>query len=222
MVVSVRQNDIYKKSGSLTVDPGVAATDSYIQFDVNTVNKFRVGVDDTDDSFRISHGNDLGANNRFKMSSSGERTMPSQPAFLGVVTSDILNVTGDGTTYSIVGTERFDQSGSLALGVFTAPVSGVYRFDAGIGIGGIGVGHDRVYFSIYSDTVTKQYPFGICSPATVRDANGQRMSINAKTIAVMDAADRYWIFINVRTGVKTVDVFGGAIVETWFSGSLIC
>ena len=102
-------NAINNKSGELTIDPG-ASGDSFVQFDINGTSEFRIGVDDTDDSFRISQGSALGTNDTFVMTAAGEITMPLQSAFSAYNSSDDLNATGDGTSFTCeFDTEIFDQ-----------------------------------------------------------------------------------------------------------------
>ena len=58
-----------------------------------------------------------------------EITMPSQPAFLGIISANDLNVTGNGAVY-VVGTnidftEIYDQNADFNVNcTFTAPVTG--------------------------------------------------------------------------------------------------
>jgi len=127
------QNALNNSSSDLTIDPG-ASGDSFVQFDINTTGEFRIGVDDTDDSFRISQGSALGTNDTFVMTAGGERTMPLQPAFAASLGSLDANVTGNGTTYTfgtnVSFTEIFDQGSDFAISgaAFTAPISGRYNF----------------------------------------------------------------------------------------------
>ena len=122
-------NALNNASGELTIDPG-ASGDSFIQFDINTTGEFRIGVDDTDDSFRISQGSALGTNDMFVVTAAGEITTPSQPAFNAYMGSTASNVTGDGTLYAIAfDTELYDVGSDYNTGTytFTAPVTGRYR-----------------------------------------------------------------------------------------------
>jgi len=82
-------NSIDNQSESLTIDPG-ASGDSFVQFDINATGEFRIGVDDTDDSFRVSQGSALGTNDTFIMTDAGEKTTPLQPAFLAYVGSTLV------------------------------------------------------------------------------------------------------------------------------------
>lgn len=133
------KNSINNKSPHLTIDPG-ASGDSYIQFNLNTTNEFRIGVDDNDsDAFVISQGGALGTNNTFRMSTSGERTLPLQCIFLNSINAE-ANVSGDNTTHSVgsvtATTSIIDRNGDMTEGdgagtgaVFTAPVAGMYQLN---------------------------------------------------------------------------------------------
>ena len=142
------QNSINNHAGafsctSQTIDPG-ASGDSFVQFDINTTGEFRIGVDDTDDSFRISQGSALGTSDTFIMTAAGENTKPLQPAFLAYLATEDVNVTGNNTIYFLgdtdIGntlTEVFDQNGDFTPGasggaIFTAPITGRYAFFLGI------------------------------------------------------------------------------------------
>ena len=116
-------------STAVTIDPG-ASGDSYTQFNINGTGEFRIGVDDTDDSFRISQGNALGTNDTFVISSGGLITRPLQPSFRATPSSTLSNVTGDGTAYTVVfATESFDRNGDYdGTSTFTAPLTGLYYF----------------------------------------------------------------------------------------------
>ena len=132
------KNSINNKTQDLTIAPGTSG-DSFVQFDINATGEFRIGVDDTDDSFRISQGSALGTNDTFIVTDAGEITEPLQPAFLATVTSQISNVTGDGTLYVLVwDAEVFDQGSNFdGTSTFTAPIAGRYLFEVCVGVGGI-------------------------------------------------------------------------------------
>lgn len=131
-------NKINNAAASLTLDPG-ASGDSVIQFDINTTGEFRVGVDDTAaDAFKLSQGSVLGSNDTLSISADGEVLLPLQPACLLSQTNSQLNVTGDGTVYTIqMSTEVFDQGNNFASNTFTAPVTGYYM-----------VGANRIFLSL--------------------------------------------------------------------------
>jgi len=153
-----------------------------------------------------------------------EVTMPSQPAFLAVMSADATNVTGNGTNYTIaVATEIFDQNADYNNGTytFTAPVTGRYDFNGNIGLDGIAgadIGHiwlvtsNRTYYSCSCDF-------------TVAASVGTAYFNNLSVTADMDAADTVILRTLLRNqGADTVDVtWGGATTtpHTWFSGYLV-
>lgn len=62
---------------------------------------------------------------------SGIDTYSGKPLFLGhIAGATVSNVTGNGTIYTILFNEIFDHGGDYnpATGIFTAPVTGEYRF----------------------------------------------------------------------------------------------
>lgn len=215
-----KQNVIDKKTQDLTIDPGVSG-DSYVQFDINTTGEFRIGVDDTDDSFRVSQGSALGTTDTFVMTDAGERTMPLQPAFLEKEGTIVYSgVSGDGTVYTIVQpTEKFDQGGNFTSPNFTASVAGHYSFqlpDLHIGpvLGG------GTNYTINIVTSNRTY-FVIVSPTRNRivdyfGANGH-LAYWCSVFADMDAADTAYITFTSSGGAKIDDVERESM-----SGILVC
>lgn len=216
-------NSIDNKTSELTIDPG-ASGDSYVQYDINSVNKFIVGVDDDDgDKFKISSGGTLGSSDCFVVTSAGEITKPLQPAFLAVLNSTITDVTGDSSVYTIVwDTEVFDQNSDFdGTSTFTAPVTARYEFNIGITVGDLTASHtdgrvklvtsNRTYFPTYAD-------FG-----AARDASDNYGSV-ITVLADMDASDTATVTVQVSNGTKVVDVVSNGSTDpyNWFSGNLQC
>lgn len=208
-------------STAITID-SPASTDSYIQYTINTTEKFKLGADDTDDSLRLSQGNALGTNDTFIINSSGYRSMPLQPMFSAYTTSSVLNVTGDGTYYKVIfGSEVFDSASNYntSTGIFTAPVTGKYLLSVIIyyGIkptggtathGGL-VTSNRGYGNYYWPTRNKVSGFL---------GGGNYLMNQISFIADMDASDTaYYNFYS--GGGSKVDEIGG----TWskFTGYLL-
>ena len=205
-------------STGMTLDPG-ASGDSTVQFDINTTNEFIMGVDDTDDSFRISQGSALGTNDTFVMTAAGERTMPLQPAFLATASTQ-SDVTGDGTTYTVqFGTVVYDQNSDYdGTSTFTAPVTGRYLFSAIMQVhndatGGLSnvvklVASNRtiVITNLPTENQVTNY-VGVNGHVTV----GGTMSVD------MDASDTVTITWQSGSNSKADDVISGT-----FSGYLVC
>lgn len=213
-----KKNSINNETEELTIDPG-ATGDSFVQFDIDGTEEFRIGVDDTDDSFRISQGSALGANDTFIMTAAGERRMPLNPAFEANTNGDVLNVTGDGTTYTnIYGTERFDQGGDFdGISTFTAPIDGRYCFATNTDVDNLTSAMDgyltrlvtsnRIYIGVgYSNVVAVPEDKQLRGWAMLCD---------------MDAADTATATIRVDGGGLTADIGGDNInPQTYISGFL--
>lgn len=201
------QNAINRSTKNLTVDPG-ASGDSVVQFNINTTGEFRIGVDDTDDSFRISQGVALGTSDTFVMTDAGERTMPLQPAFSAVPSGTISNVTGDGTQYTVIfNTEIFDQTSDYnnATGIFTAAISGCYSVNCIVNLRDLDSG---TFTSQNSEITTsnRSYISNIYSPDVLyTGGSSSYVTMAFSVLADMDASDTVKISITASGDTKTVD-----------------
>lgn len=206
-------NAIDNKTGELTIDPG-ASGDSFIQFDINTTGEFRIGVDDTDDSFRISQGSALGTNDTFVATATGNVANPLKSCFQANVTGALNNVTGDGTTYTILfGTTVFDLNSDFSSPTFTAPVTGKFFFGAIIQLLGT-AGQTAMNMRIV--TSNRTYTQGYINQSAVADVTAV-MSTAGCCITDMDATDTATIVIYSAGGAKVVDVN----IRTYFYGVLL-
>ena len=214
-------NALNNKSQELTIDPG-ASGDSFVQFGINTTGEFRIGVDDTDDSFRISQGSALGTSDTFVMTDAGERTMPLQPALLTYIPSSILNVTGDSTKYTIIwSTEIFDQNSDFntGTGTFTSSVTGRFRIELGTWFQGILSSHTSSSIEIV--TSNRTYYGGTINVGIA--STGGAYQLVQSVLADMDAADTFTTTITVSNGTKVIDVWSvGASPRGYLNVSLIC
>lgn len=206
-------------SSAITIDPG-ASGDSYVQFDINSTGEFRVGVDDDDgDDFKISQGSALGTNDYFIVdASSGARLLPLQPAFSAFPNAAKTNVTGDGTTYTVVfDSENFDQGSDFdGTSTFTAPVAGQYAFYVSISFSDLSTSFTslQVELNVNAGTTYElQYSDPQCGYAlsTVYIATGAiHLELAASDTVVVD--------VTVSGSTKIIDVttdsiFGGYLVN---------
>lgn len=227
--MSVTINTINNFTSDLEIDPG-SSGDSFIQFSINTTGEFRIGVDDTDDSFRFSQGSALGTNDTFIMTAAGERTMPLQPAFLAYLATDDANVTGDGTNFNLgdtdVGTsltEVFDQNADLNPGasggaIFTSPIDGRYTIQMEVNFRDVG---SSTATQLLCRLVTSNRIYGNfigVSNVTPADTCPSQVS----SLCDMDASDTATFLIDASGGSKTIDIDGATNLVTWISGELIC
>lgn len=142
-----------------------------------------------------------------------------KPAFLAYLASTASNKTGNGTTYTLgtdALTEVFDAGGDFNTnGTFTAPVTGKYHLSATIYFTGCTIASS---FSITMTTSNRIYTKSFGKAAGNQD---ESMSIDA--LCDMDAADTAVISCSVvGEGADTVDIYGSANCNTFFSGFLAC
>lgn len=153
--------------------------------------------------------------------SSNRQTNTSQPCFLARVSGTPSNVTGDGTTYTMLfDTSVFDQNSNYTAGsgTFTAPIAGNYQFNVFISLSGYLVTHTLTQMYWVFTGATYQQNQGALFP--LKDSNGN-IGFNGTFIKNMAANDTLKIEINVSGGTKVIGVVGSN-VYSWFSGSLLC
>ena len=139
------------------------------------------------------------------------------PAFMGELDADELNVTGDNTVYQLANmTEVFDYGTNFnpTTGVFTAPMSGLYRLDVQVFFSQLSASYTEGYVKIV--TSTKEYFAFSGNLAAIRDANNQAI-ISGSFFVRMNQAQTAYVAIKAAGGTKTVDV---TQTFTRFSGNL--
>lgn len=147
----------------------------------------------------------------------------SQPAFKVYRSSAASNVTGDGTAYVIVwDTELVDQGSNFSSTAFTAPVTGLYQFNATVWLSGVGAGHTtaQLYFTC-SSTADLNY---ICYNNPFVQSVGASYIVSGSCIMSMAASATCTVTATVSGSTKTVSVFGQALASgtSTFSGCLLC
>ena len=217
------QNALNKTSSRFTVDP-LAASDSYIQFNEETVAKWRIGNDETDDNYKISQGNALGTNDCVVLYSTGEVTLPLTPAFLATTDAGTAqdNVTGAGTLYNILyPTEIYDVSGDYNAGtsIFTAPTFGKYLICCSVSLAALDANATSGILVVLSSN--RDYNLLGCNMGNIRDV-GDDLQISAAVIVDMDAADTTKPRIIIyNMGGDTVDINVASTDSCRFTGFLL-
>lgn len=158
----------------------------------------------------------------------------SPPAFHASLTVSQVNVTGDGTLYTII----FDSDSSgfdydvgnnynNATGVFTAPQNGVYMFTINLGCQGINNNNQHYSHSLYtvSGATTTDHTFASGNAALMRDliTTTNSFNSNGNLIVKMASGDTAMVKIDYYgNGSKNVTVVETTNAhDTSFSGILL-
>jgi len=198
----------------LTIDPG-ASGDSFVQFDINTTNEFIIGVDDDDgDAFKISVGGALGTNDAVEIDSNGILSYPLQSCF-SAYNSQLDNVTGDGTNYTLVlANERFDQNSDFdGTSTFTAPVDGKYMLGYMIYLSG----SNSTSVAMVIVTSNRSYSTRFMSSGAWPGSD--QTQFTDSVLADMDAADTSTVTFTCSGGAKQTDL---SAENTIFWGHKAC
>ena len=118
------------------------AEDAKIVFDGNAQD-FHIGLDDSADDLVIGLGSALGTTTHMAFDETGAITKPLQPAFLATITSESRSSQNSLNDQNFA-TEVFDNNAdyNTTNKTFTAPVTGRYQFNVGIGYSGISEGNE--------------------------------------------------------------------------------
>jgi len=152
----------------------------------------------------------------------GEVTNAYQPAFLAYKSGATVDVTGDGTAYTVVcNTEIFDQGNhhNNSTGIFTAPVTGRYCFAAMTYVYGMGAAHNDQTIRVVTSNRTYSNEQSFASSANPFVSRSFQISL---PYVDMDAGDTAYFQVMISGGTKIVDIYGEAGVYTFFSGGLVC
>tara|TARA_Y100000310_G_C20701853_1_gene830724 strand:+ start:393 stop:1964 length:1572 start_codon:yes stop_codon:yes gene_type:complete len=156
-----------------------------------------------------------GTTEKMNISINGEITSTSQPAFLAHNSSIDSNVTGAGTAATVdFDTEIFDQGSNFASDTFTAPVTGRYLLSTSVRYsGGSGASTSTFIFFISSNRIYERLKL----PAAI-SSDG----LNLSAVIDMDANDTVFVRLIVNGEASNViDINGGAVLDTFFSGCLL-
>jgi hypothetical protein len=133
-----------------------------------------------------------------------------RPLVSAYVGTTVTNVTGDGTTYTIIfNTEIKDQNANYnnSTGVFTAPSTGMYLVNLNVLVAEIGSAHLQLEVNIV--TSNRTYQIHNKNPYSVSSSGFCNWPGCA--IVDMDASDTLTVTVKVTSGTKVVDVYGGSV-----------
>ena len=153
--------------------------------------------------------------------STGEVTMPLQPAFLATHSVAQTAVTGDGTMVTLdFTTVVFDRNSDYdGTNTFVASVSGIYRFNFNIYASGVIAANTSGYMQL--TTSNRNYQTNVYNYGAVTSATGVCI-YGACFLADMDAGDSASIVCTIsNNGAKNVS-FPASVTQTFFAGELVC
>ena len=146
---------------------------------------------------------------------------PNKPCFSAILTADAVTATGDLTEFYFANmTEKFDQGDCFdaTTGIFTAPVDGIYQFDATTGLQFFASGHTSGYIAIYAPVGTNFCRGSQFNPYAYRDAVNDACLLSMTFKTLMNAGDTARVGVTVGNAAKTVNVVG---LYTQFAGELV-
>ena len=155
----------------------------------------------------------------------GDIKYNSQPAFNMYVLSNITNVTGDGTVYTIIYQGvTFDHQNNvtLASGKFTAPVTGKYQFLCNTKLLQSSVVATTVLYTLV--TTNRSYNLYDISETALHSSLSNGPVMNAGVIANMTAGDTATVTLQVSGTTKTIGILGSVNGSGtgYFGGRLVC
>lgn len=153
----------------------------------------------------------------------GSLTVTSQPAFVAYPNATITDVTGDGTTYTLICNTAPVNVGTVyntSTGTFTAPIAGTYLFNGSIGLSGLLVGHTELIIIVNTSPLGAFRPVR-CNPYTSSTSTIQCFPFS--WTGTMSASGTMTVQVLVSGGTKVVDIFGDTSnFPTFISGTLLC
>jgi len=173
----------------------------------------------TDGLMKFKGLNDNGTSKAtiLSMTSDGNVTMPSQPAFQVRPASAQSNIAVSTAVTIVLGTEAFDVGANFASNTFTAPVTGKYQLNVEIRLDNIDT--VAVYYHLNLITSNGTY-FSIVDPGVLA-SDPAYWSLGLSVLADMDASDTAYLAIYQAGGTAQTDI-NADTGNTIFSGYLAC
>ena len=181
---------------------------------------FDDGSNDNIGEIRYDFGSDYMTFNtndveRMRISSAGEITKATQPAFQIKSGTSQDNISINANTTVVMANEHFDVGSNVASNTFTAPVTGKYQLSYQIRLDQLDI--DTGYYIINLVTSNRSYQY--IQGTSGFDADMAYMTFAASQLCDMDASDTAFVQVSViNAGAAQVDI----TTESTFSGFLAC
>lgn len=193
-------------SDKITVLTGAAAT--LRDADNNTTIQVEKNVNE--DIVRIG----TAGTERWNMTATGERTMPTQPAFQAETAAGQLNIATGSDITVIFGTEIFDQGSDFATNTFTAPATGRYLLAFNFDMADIDT---ATTYAIKIITSNRTYAINF-DPSKFSADITSGYYVHNSIIVDMDTSDTAYVAFNQAGGTQQTDInstpgkFSGALL----------
>lgn len=195
-------------SASLTIKAGSADATNNIRLEAG-------GTTSTYLEYRgyLGHRFYVDTTEQMKIDATGAVTMPSQPSFLARPASQQTNIAVGSTVVVVFGTEVFDRNADFSSNAFTAPLEGLYQFNASLRIQTLDSASSYYYMNIRTSNRDYQYIF---DPDFGQDNDYYTMTVSC--LADMDANDTADVILYQGSGTAQTDIQ----TISYFTGYLVC
>jgi hypothetical protein len=179
---------------------------SNLDQDVDTASSVSFNGISTTTSANIGTSASIGTN----LDVTGTAAFDGHALVLAYKSSTTANLTGDGTSYTVIYDSEVVDVGSdfnTTTGVFTAPTTGKYQVNARVKFDTVAAGHTFGIMTI--NTSNRTYVEDIPNPANSRNSSND-FTYNMSQIVDMDASDTLSISVNIFNSTKTIGITGHA------------